>query len=324
METKSIIIVCMLLGALLTGNINAFSQLKGDHILGDAGLQAGTQAPPSITIAVPVYNYHTSKYLNSDKTELSSSPDVNMFLVGLGASIVTDIKILKANYGATLLFAFASNKIDGNMVHSSTSLAFTDMYVQPLQLGWKTKHADFVFGYALYIPTGKYAVGGTDNAGMGMWSNEISAGSTVYFDKKKTFNFSTLLSYALNSKKKDSEIKTGNVLSIEGGLGKTFYKSVKGLQVPRIFNVGMVYYMQFKTTSDKIPVGQTTFYGDKDHIYALGAEANTFFPKLEAALGVRWLGELGAKNRFQGNTWFVTLGKIINTHKHKTSAKPES
>jgi hypothetical protein len=60
---------------------------------------------------------------------------------------------------------------------------------------------------------------------LGILTNEFSAGSTVYFDPKKEWNFSHLFSYGLNSKKKntkDNDITVGNLLSIEGGLGKTW------------------------------------------------------------------------------------------------------
>jgi hypothetical protein len=243
---------------------------------------------------------------------------INMFLIGAGGGVVTNAKILGGNYGASVLLAFASSRIEGRTVSTKSSLAFTDMYIQPLQLGWETKRADFTFGYALYLPTGKYELGGDDNAGMGIFTNELSAGSTVYFDKKKEWNFSALLSYALNSKKKNTgtnEITVGNLLTIEGGLGKTWYKPVKGKPLPMIINVGMVYYAQFKTTNDKmkIPViNNNTFdLANKDLGYALGAEANVFLPSIKGSIGLRWLGELGSKNRTQGNSFFVTLAPYI-------------
>lgn len=294
-----------------------FAQLKGTHVLGDAGLQSGTQAPPSLTIAVPVYNYHTSHFVEGNGHNADVA-DINMFLVGVAGSVVTNKKILGGNYGASILIAFASNKIEGNTVSTKSSLAFTDMYIQPVQLGWKTKHADFNFGYALYLPTGKYELNGDDNAGLGMLTNEFSAGSTVYFDKKKQWNFSTLFSYGINGSKKntkDDDITVGNLLSLEGGLGKTWYKPVTNSPLPMIINAGLVYYMQFKTTNDKMTVpelgGSPIDLANKDHIYALGAEGNIFLPHIKSSIGVRWLSEFGAKNRTQGNTFFVTLAPYI-------------
>lgn len=294
-----------------------FAQLKGTHVLGDAGLQSGTQAPPSLTIAIPVYDYHTSHFVEGGGHKADVA-DINMFLVGVGGSVVTNAKILGGNYGASILLAFASNKIEGSAVSSKSSLAFTDMYIQPLQLGWKTKRADFNFGYALYLPTGKYELGGDDNSGLGMVTNELSAGSTVYLDKKKEWNFSALFSYGINGSKKntkDDDVTVGNVLTVEGGLGKTWYKPVKGKPLPMIINAGIVYYMQFKTTDDKMTVpvlgGSPIDLANKDQIFGLGAEGNIFLPSIKSSIGVRWLTELGAKNRTQGNTFFITLAPYI-------------
>jgi hypothetical protein len=280
-------------------------------------LQSGTQAPPSFAPAVALYNYHTSGFINADGDRLNI-PDINMFLLGLGGSFVTNVKILGANYGGSVLIAFASSKIEGNFISNSSSLAFTDTYIQPLQLGWKTKMADFTFGYALYLPTGKYELGGPDNAGLGILTNEFSAGTTVYIDTKKEWTISTLLSYGINSKKKNTknnDITVGNELSIEGGIGKTWYKPVKGNPLPMIINAGLVYYMQFKITEDKmqIPViDNSTFnLANRDHIFALGAEANVFIPGINSTVDIRWLGELGARNRTQGNSFFITLAPCI-------------
>lgn len=171
----------------------AKAQLKGTRLLGDMGLQSGSQAPPSFAPAVALYNYRTStfKNANGDKTD---APDISMFLLGVGGSLVTHIKILGGNYGCSALIGFASNRIEGNLVSTSSALAFTDTYIQPVQLGWKTKRADFTAGYALYLPSGKYELGGDDNAGLGTLTNEFSAGSTLYLDAKKEWTFSGLFS----------------------------------------------------------------------------------------------------------------------------------
>src|SRR6185369_11468566 len=83
-------------------------QLKGDHLLGDYGLSAGTQAPQTIIAALPFYGYNASRLKNSDGNVVARNPDVGAFLTGFGGSVVTNWKILNANYGASLLVAFIS------------------------------------------------------------------------------------------------------------------------------------------------------------------------------------------------------------------------
>ena len=129
----------------------ANAQLKGGHILGSSGLQSGTQAPENtLSLYVPGYIYSANCLRNADGDKIGD-PNLSMFLTGVGANFVTDFKILGANYGATVLVAFASNTIQGSYIDSKSSFAFTDMLVQPVQLGWHNKKADFVFSYQITI-----------------------------------------------------------------------------------------------------------------------------------------------------------------------------
>jgi hypothetical protein len=220
------------------------------------------------------------------------------------------------------MLSFASNKIEGNTISSNSKLAFSDTYIQPIELEWGTQKADFSFGYALYLPTGKYQLGGSNNAGLGMLTNEFSAGATLYFDTKKEWNYSALFSYAINSPKKntgDNDITVGNLLTWEGGLGKTWYLPVKENPLPMIINAGLVYYVQYKTTNDKMKIpsidSSSFTLKNKDHIFALGAEANIFIPGIKATVDIRWTSEVGASDRTEGNSFFITITPYIKFFK---------
>lgn len=294
------------------------AQLKGGHILGAMGLQSGTQTPENtLSVYIPGYFYTASSLRNANGDKAIANPDLTMSITGAGASYVSDFKILGANYGATILLAFAANTIQGNSVDTKNSLAFTDTYIQPLQLGWHNKRADFVFSYQMYLPTGKFDIGASDNSGLGMFMNEFSAGTTIFFNDKKTFHFSALFSYEINGKKKDTDIKTGDILSVEGGLGKTFYVMDGTNPVPKsIINAGLIYYLQYKVTNDKIPVPVIgTIETDKDRIGGIGAEVNYFHIGCSTSAGLRWIAEVNAINRFQGNTFFLTLAHVFSFKK---------
>jgi hypothetical protein len=49
---------------------------------------------------------------------------------------------------------------------------------------------------------------------------------------------------------KDSTLKVGDILTLEGGTGKSFLKKVEGTPLSRITTVGLAYYAQFKVTAD--------------------------------------------------------------------------
>jgi len=308
-------IVCnlVLLCSIIISTLPANAQLKGTHLLGGVGLNAGTQPPlPSISLYVPNYWYSTTSLRNSNGDKAIANPDLSMFLTGLGATYISPFKIFNANYSANIILPFASNTIQGNYVNSKSSLAFSDIYLQPIMLGWHNKRADYIATYNLYIPTGKFDITGSDNSGLGMWAQELSIGTTQYIDPKKLYSFSLLTSFEINSEKKNTDIKPGNILTFEGGLARTFYKMKPGSPMPAgIFNAGLVYYIQYKVSDDRIPIGGTVYTGDKDCTYALGLEANATFTKSMLSLSARWLTEFGVKNRFQGNTLFVTIAKTL-------------
>jgi len=64
-------------------------------------------------------------------------------------------------------------------------------------------------------------------------------------------------------------------------------------------------------------VGATVFTGTKDHVYAAGLEFNVLHPKIRTSIGLRWLDEFSAKNRFEGNTFLITIGYIIKSLEKK-------
>lgn len=82
-----------------------------------------------------------------------------------------------------------------------------------------------------------------------------------------------------------------------------------------ILNAGLIYYLQYKVSDDKIPVGSFIIEPDKDHVTALGAEVNYFHIGSMTQAGFRWVSELGAVNRFQGNTFFITLAHVFSLKK---------
>ena len=55
-----------------------------------------------------------------------------------------------------------------------------------------------------------------------MWTYEPFLGATVFFDEKKTLSLATTAYWEFHGKKEDSDVKVGQILTLEGGLGKSF------------------------------------------------------------------------------------------------------
>jgi hypothetical protein len=182
------------------------------------------------------------------------------------------------------------------------------MLVRPIDLGWHGKHADVVAGFQAYIPTGRYEPGADDNLGKGMWTYEPFLGTTVYFDEKRTLSLATTAYWELHGSKKDSDVKVGQILSLQGGLGKSFLGG--GLVI------GAAYYAQWKVTKDQLrdfvlPGGGEIGldFPNKHKVFGFGPDVTlpvATKSKLFALVNVRYLWETGARVKTEGQSLLVT------------------
>lgn len=307
--------ICLLL--LLN---NAAAQFKGHNITGDYGLESGTLPPPGIYITNLVWIYPTSTLKDKNGVDISSGGKITSFMEAPVFSYVSNFKLFGGEIGGMVVIPFLKNRIERNSLDAKSSMAISDIYIQPVKFGWHIKHADFTAWYGVFFPTGKFKPGGSNNSGLGMVSHELSAGSTIFFDKKKTWSFSALMSYELHEKKRHINIKVGDLVTVEGGFGKTFYKKVNN-PLPMITNVGAVYYTQFKTTADSGRAIPPNLAGNKDRVFAIGPEFNIFVPQVRMTFAARYLPEFGARLRTQGQTIVISatfLAKSLIRNKMPT------
>ena len=297
--------------SLLLAATPASAQLKGHYIPGFTGLDNGTQPPPGVSVAFFGYAYPTDTSRNASGDRIGSGPDITASFLGLGLAVVTPIRILGANYGAQVIpVDFMKSRIEGNSLDVAGSFGFSDIYVQPLWLGWETPRADYSAGYGVFLPTGKWDLGASDNAGLGMWSQDLQFGTTIRLDNKRQWSTSGLATLELHSTKDDSDLQVGNILTLEGGTGRAFYTPVAGSKIPRIVKVGVVYYGQFKVSADSGsgPLLDARLADGKDRVLGAGGEVNVFLPKAKLLLGARIAAEFGARTRTQGLTMLFTAG----------------
>lgn len=213
----------VLLLAFLASPLVASAQLNGPNIKGDAGLKAGSQPPPGGYVVVPLYFYSADDLKDSDGTVIAKG-HLGAQVYGVGVNYVTTKKLGGANYGFMVVLPFANNRIQGGRIDQNPGAGLTDMYVQPVNLGWFFRRADVTAAYGLYLPTGRYQDGANDNTGLGMWGHELLAGVTVYLDAQRTWHAATTATVDFLSEKKDSTVKVGNILNLEGGVGRDFFK----------------------------------------------------------------------------------------------------
>ena len=159
---------------------------------------------------------------------------------------VSNAKILGANYGAMVVLPLANASVEAPAfaIGETVDTSVSDLLLRPLDLGWHSTRADVTAGFQLYAPTGRYERGGSDNIGKGMWAYEPFLGTTVYFDQRRTVSLATTAYWEFHSNKKDTEIKVGQILTLQGGVAKSFLGG--GLIT------GAAYYAQWKLTEDQL------------------------------------------------------------------------
>src|SRR5688572_197011 len=121
----------------------------------------------------------------------------------------------------------------------------------------------------------------------------------------KNFHVSALGAYELHSKKEDSDIRVGQMLTIEGGIGATTKKAM---------NFGMLYYAQWKITKDS-GLGLPTLVEDrlgKNHNFGLGPEASMVIPLSKnlsklAVLNFRYLFDVGTQLDTKGQSLLFSV-----------------
>jgi hypothetical protein len=289
---------CLMIFLLIA--VNAEAQYKLDHIPGFIGLESGTLAPPGLYVGDLVYEYPTSTIKNNNGNSINLPGSLTSTADIILVTFVPNFKILGANIGASIGFPWIKNRIQLNALALSTSFAYTDMF-GGVSLGWHFKRADLTTGYNLYIPTGEFSQGASNNTGLGMWGNEFTIGSTVYLDQKRLWNAAATFALEFNTNKSGTNIHPGNLGTVEGGVGRTFYKKVSG-PVPMIMNLGAAYYAQFKVTGDSGSDIPPPLLGFKDHVFAIGPEFNIYIPGPRLTLLARYEPEFGARVHTQGQT----------------------
>jgi hypothetical protein len=279
------------------------AQLNGGNIKGDAGLKSGSQPPPGMYVAVPLWFYTADVVKDRDGDELRRGT-LDAAVFGAGLIAVTQQTLLGGRYGFMAVLPGANNRIQGiDDFDSNPGAGLTDMYVQPISLGWTKPRVDFTAAYGLFIPVGRYEDGADNNTGLGQWTQEILVGTTVYLNGTRTMHAATTATFDFQSKKKDSETKVGNIMNLEGGVGADFLGG--GL------TTGLAYYGTFKLTEDQFDRRVLSLLvRGKNRVWGLGPEvtlalASRARKAIYGFVTARYQWEVGARTTTEGGAWNI-------------------
>lgn len=279
---------------------NAHAQYNGHNMRGDFGMFSGTQPGPGWYAGVLGVNYNIDSVRGPDGSELASEGRLDINAIAPYAWWVSDNKVFGGNYSVFASASLTNNALEAPTlgISSETDTGSGDLYVQPINLGWHTGRADYMAGLGVYAPTGRYSDGASDNAGLGMWSFELFGGSTLYMDEARSWSFSALASYETHSSKQDSDVKVGDLLTIEGGLGKSWADGAAAL--------GLSYFAQWKLNEDELGAGVSL--PNKHKIFGAGPELvlpMASKKKFYGTLNFRYLWDFGVESNTDGSAFIV-------------------
>jgi hypothetical protein len=298
--TRSLILAVAI---VIVNPAKGIAQLNGQNIKGDAGLKSGSQAPPGTYVAIPLYFYSADQIKDREGHQLrTGSLDAAVF--GLALNVVTTKKIAGGAYGFLVALPWANNRVQGvDDFDSNPGSGLTDMFLQPINLGWRKPRADFIVAYGLYVPSGRYQDGADNNTGLGMWAQEVLLGTTVFLNDTRTLHAATTATFDFQSEKEDSSTKVGNILNLEGGVGADLLGG--GL------TAGLAYYSTYKLSDDRFDsrVANLLIRG-KNQVWAVGPEVTLAIAARKKVYGfatLRYQWELAGRTTTEGAAWNISL-----------------
>ncbi|MFC1680595.1 transporter [Pseudomonadota bacterium] len=293
----------MLVSALFS--VQAIAQLNGHNLRGDYGVASGSQPPPGSYLSPFYINYDVDalRDRNGDRVDRGGGLDVEGF--ALIYQWVSEKQLFGGNYSVLVAPSWTTNSLDSPFLETDlvTSWGLGDLYIQPVNLGWHKDRADYVAGIGIFAPTGEFTDGASDNTGLGMWTFEVFAGTTVFLDEAKSWHFATTAFWETHSEKEDSDQKVGNLLTLEGGLGK----SLKGGAI----TLGLVYFAQWKLSADDLgTAGPADVSLNKHQVFGVGPELTFALTRQQKPFGfvnMRYLADFGAESMTEGNTFTLAV-----------------
>lgn len=283
----------------------AFAQLGGENVRGDYGMKSGSQGAPGFYLGNVFYFYRTDAVRDLSGSDLSKvNTKVDIFADLILGNYVSKKKILGGNYAFTAALPILNSELALPSLNlGAQTWGLADTYVKPFELGWHFERADVIAGYAFFAPTGRFSAGSVDNTGLGMWSNEISAGTTVYFDRGRKWHAASIGFYEIHSSKQDMDFRTGDVLTLEGGAGRTFLQGYA--------NAGLAYVGQWKVTEDSGKDVSPLVRGKKGSMFSLGPEVNMPLGKRGVFLGFKYLFDTRSRLATSGNYLVLNLTYVM-------------
>ena len=280
---------------------------------GIEGVNCGVVPPPGIYYRMYNYFYSADKLMDADGNELPVDFDLNVYAMANRLIWVSDAEVLGGNPFFSLMLPIVHTDIEigfpapppgagGPPDIDDSDWGIGDIYVDAANIVWNGKQWQAVGGLGFFAPTGEYDRNEPTSAGKDMWTGMLTLAGTYWPDAERTWSASVLARYETHSQQDERDVKYGDDLHFEWGLGKTITRGI---------DVGVAGYCQWQVTDDS---GDDLTWDPTvhDRVFAAGPElVVTIPPPVLVFISLRTEWEFEAKDRPEGQTTVLTLTKVF-------------
>lgn len=286
-------VAASLVGAMLvTGRARAQQQV-GHKALGTLGLQAGSQPPAGLYLVDQFAYYQSSEVVDRNGHAIPIGLNVDLLASTFGVAASLELPriatYVNASVGVPVVALTASTQ---NPRLSVEPRGIGDLVVQPLKLGWRPGPLDFVAGYSFEVPTASFDTEGSTDQGRGQWTHEFSLGGTLRFGPGKSLNLSALTSFDIYGTKLGIDVRRGDTLQVQGGLGAVVFGFV---------NIGVAGYALWQVTDYGGSALAAPLRGARDVAHGVGPEMDLALPALLGQLTLRYTQDVADRTRPVGH-----------------------
>lgn len=237
----------------------ALASIAGNYPPGAfTGMRSAFSAPlGSVVVENGSLFFRTDEYVD-DAGNSSDTVLVNAFVNRTALAYSFDRTFLDATYTIAGIVPFANAKLRAEPSDAKTSMQLGDMVLQPFGLTWQQKQWSYGIAYNLWLPTGRFTAGASNNVGKGLYSHMLTGNLGWSSGSKQPWLGSVQVKYEIMGTQSSTGINPGNNLIVEGGLGKQLSTSI---------DLGLSYYFLHQLTEER---------GSKDsnktRLYGIGPE----------------------------------------------------
>jgi hypothetical protein len=279
-----------------------FAQQSGHYLQGLTGLDNGSALPPGFYITYLPYVNLVSSVKGPDGQTLEN-PDLNVVVHNAVLQVTLPAKFLGATYGFSLTVPIVNTRLEGNeYAPSLQSAGLSDIYIAPIVLGWDKGRSTYLLNFGFYAPTGAFNPSSPLNPGLGFWEEQVQAGTSYNFDKRRLWNASLLSTWEFNEGKQRRDLKPGPMATFEYSFGHRFLHG--GI------NVGAAGFAYQKLAADTGSAVNPATRGNLDRAFGLGPEFEIANPRYHMAFDVRYEPEFGVQSRTSGNILVISISYL--------------